>query len=408
MSGYYRVPLLFFALAAGLGLFLRWQFLIPTPGIRYIYFLHGHSHVMFLGWVFNALYLSFVQEHIPEGGRRGFLNLFIGLQILVVAMMISFPIQGYGVYSIVFSSLHTLAVLAFIPLFFRQTKTDQRVSTWFARTALVFFFISTAGPFFLGYLMSTHAGQTDWFNFSIYYYLHFQYNGFFLFGAFSLFFQLLEKKQIGFSRTRALSFGRWTAFGCIPAYALSILFARPGTLFNFIGAVAGAAQLAALLPFLREIFRLRILLRSSLTRATTQLFQLALLALVLKNLLQLASAHQEIADLAYSFRHIVIAYLHLVLVGIITFFLLGWYLERKLVNRLWGGFSVSTLVAGFIASEVCLILSPLWNSFIGNAVPAAAVIFAVSILMFIGASLFFMASLYKPIDPGGDKNHFGT
>ena len=395
MSGYYRVPLLFFTLAAGLGLFLRWQFVMPTPGVRYTYFLHGHSHVMFLGWVFNVLYLSFVEYHIPHTERHGFLKLFLVLQILVVAMMISFPVQGYGLYSIVFSTLHTLAVLGFISAFFRRTRTDQRISTWFARTALVFFFISTAGPFSLGYLMSAQLGQTNWFNFSIYYYLHFQYNGFFLFGIFSLFFQLLETKQIEFPRSNTLSFGKLSAFACVPAYSLSILFARPGLFFNVIGALACIIQLAALSLLLRDIIRLNNEITSKLTSGTIRLFQLALLGLIVKNLLQLASALPDIAELAYSQRNIVIAYIHLVLVGVITFFLLGWYLEKNLVNRSRASISAIMLLTGFVASEVCLILPRSGHSLIAGADSIAVAIFTASILMFIGAALFFVASMRK-------------
>lgn len=392
MSGYYRIPLLFFVLAAAMGLFLRWQFVVPTPGVRYTYFLHGHSHVMFLGWVFNVLYLTFVEHHITETARHPFLKLFIVLQVLVAGMMISFPMQGYGAYSIVFTTLHTLVVLVFIPVFFHRIKNDHRISAWFARAALVFFFISTAGPFALGYFMSAHAGQTDWFNFSIYYYLHFQYNGFFLFGVLSMFFQLLEQKKIAFSRTRALSFGKWTAYACVPAYALSILFARPALTFNAIGALAAIAQLAALIPFVRELQRVGKTLRSALNRRTVQIFQLALLAFLLKSLLQLASAHPDVATFAYSHRPIVIAYLHLVLVGIISFFLLGWYLEKNLTKQSAGGRAFGFLFTGFVVSEFCLIFPPSWITFVGGVDAVAIAIFCVSILMFIGAVLFYTSS----------------
>lgn len=398
MRRYYSIPLLFFFLAAMLGLFLRWQFVMPTPGIRYTYFLHSHSHVMFLGWVFNVLYLSFVEKNLPEEGRGGYLKLFVILQILVVAMMISFPIQGYGLFSIIFSTLHTLAALIFIPIFFRRTKGDLRSSVWFARIAWIFFFISTAGPFSLGYLMANGMGQTVWYNYSIYFYLHFQYNGFFLFGGFSLFFQLLESKRIPFSYTRAKQIGTWMAAACVPAYALSILFSKPGTFFNILGAAGGVLQIIALIIFLKEINRIKKYLYLNFNSAVMKLFQLILLALILKLLLQLASAHPVIAEMAYDMKPVVIAYLHLVLVGIITFFLLAWYIEMELVGKAPGKLSVVILLAGFIGSEVCLVLSPWWSSTIGSGVSPAAAIFALSILMVAASLLFYLAFLQKMAD----------
>jgi hypothetical protein len=231
MRRYYSIPLLFFAFAAAFGLFLRWQFIDPTPGVRYTWFLHGHSHIMFLGWVFNLLYLSFVDHHVSLSQQPFFRKLFVLLQTLVIAMMISFPLQGYSTWSIIFSTLHTFGALIFVIMFFRRTNGEKTVSIWFARMALLFFCFSTAGPFSLGYLMSNGLGQTVWYHLSIYYYFHFQYNGFFLFGVFSLFFQLLERKSIPFDSSKAMSFGRWLAIACVPAYALSVLFAKPPILF---------------------------------------------------------------------------------------------------------------------------------------------------------------------------------
>ena len=329
MRNYYKIPLIFLLLASLLGLFLRWQFLTPTSGIRYSFFLHAHSHVMFLGWIFNVLYLSILEHNVSSHYHKRLLRIFFLLQTLVVAMMISFPMQGYGVFSIVFSTLHTIAALVLVPLFLIHTKRDLRVSTWFARTASVFFFISAAGPFSLGYLMANGLGQTNWYNYSVYFYLHFQYNGFFLFAIFSLYFQLLEEKKISFSYSTAKTFGKWMAIACVPAYTLSTLFARPGLTFNLIGAAAAVTQIVALTIFLADGRKMKQALRFNFSSLTYKVFRLALCALIIKCLLQLVSAHQNVADLAYYMRPVVIAYLHLVLVGIITIFLLVWYVEKK-------------------------------------------------------------------------------
>lgn len=390
MRKYYSVPPFFFFIAAALGLFLRWQFIDPTPGVRYTYFLHAHSHVMFLGWVFNLLYLSFVEYHLAHLDLKPFKRFFLLLQLLVTAMLISFPIQGYGLYSITFTTVHTLAVIGFIIVFFRRTKGMRSTSLWFARISLIFFFISTAGPFALGYLMANDLGSTVWNNFSIYYYLHFQYNGFFLFGIFSLFFQVLERKNIAFSHSRAMTFGKWSAVACVPAYVLSVLFAKPGLAFNIAGGIAAAIQLLALGVFLEELKGMRATLKTKLTPTSYLLLRVSFAALLIKSVLQLLSADPTLAQLAWELRPVVIAYLHLVLLGVITFFLLAWYIEMEYATPSLARKAIWFLLFGFVTSEFCLVLLP-WFNRLSEVAPL--LIFLFSLLLLAGAFAFFVASL---------------
>src|SRR5688500_4016878 len=224
MLRYYKFPLAFLFIGSLLGVFLRLQFIAPTPGVNYAFFLHAHSHIMFLGWVFNLLYIGFVAQYIEKQDHSFFIKLFNVLQVFLVGMLISFPLQGYGFYSIFFSTLHTIGALVFIWKFLVKIKSVTAISVWYARIAMLFFAISTAGPFLLGYLMSKGMAATHWYNFSIYFYLHFQYNGFFLFGILSLFFNQLDGKAIHFSLGKARSFGILLATTCIPAYILSTLW----------------------------------------------------------------------------------------------------------------------------------------------------------------------------------------
>ncbi|MEX1240255.1 MAG: hypothetical protein WEB30_11075 [Cyclobacteriaceae bacterium] len=403
MRKFYSVPLLFLLLAAGIGLFLRWQFIEPTPGIRYTFFLHAHSHVMFLGWAFNVLYLAFTENYLSHKDQRRFKLFFLLLQTLVMAMMISFPIQGYGLYSIIFSTLHTIGVIIYISVFVRFTQGQRAVSLWFARASLFFFLLSTAGPFSLGYLTANDLVGTVWYNFSIYYYLHFQYNGFFIFGILSLFYQLLEKKQVAFDAQYALIFGKWMAIACVPAYFLSTLFARPGLIFNFIGAFAGVIQLVAVMLFYDKMKVTAPSLKLSFHPGSYTALKLLFAGFILKSVLQLLSAHSEIAVLAYETRPLVIAYLHLVLLGVITFFLFVWYVEMEFVDDRLAGTSIKLVFAGFAGSEICLVIMPWWTSLVDNNFPSSAVvIFFFSTLLLIGAGVFYIAFLAKK----DDKNQF--
>src|SRR5690606_20143204 len=139
MKRMFNVPLVFLLVAASIGLLLRWQLVSPFSGINFTYFLHAHSHVMFLGWVANVLLLAFAWRLIPDERRWPFLAAFWTLQVLLLGMLISFPLQGYGTYSIVFSTLHTLVVFVYIALFFRTIRYLKHASCWFAAVSLIFF-----------------------------------------------------------------------------------------------------------------------------------------------------------------------------------------------------------------------------------------------------------------------------
>lgn len=391
MRKYYSIPLLFFLLAALMGLFLRWQFVEPTPGIHFTYFVHGHSHVMFLGWVFNVLYLFSVEDHIDLRRQKGYIRLFVFLQLLVLAMMVSFPIQGYGAFSIIFSTAHTLAVMIFIPMFLRHSPGPSTASRWFLKAAWIFFFISTLGPFALGYLMASGTGNTVWNNFSIYYYLHFQYNGFFLFGILSLLFRFLEQQNIAFSQARMKAFGKWMAAACIPAYFLSVLFAKPDEVFYWLGAAGATIQLLAVILFAGEMLRIAHQLKASINPMLVGTGYFIMIAFVLKLLLQMASAHPVVAEFAFSLRPVVIAYLHLVLVGIISLFILGWYIQRGFMRERMARAGLFALITGFLGSEIVLVLVPWWSSIPLAFLSSSIWIFAFSILMVVAAVLFFIA-----------------
>ena len=391
MRKYYSIPLVFFLLAALLGLFLRWQFINPTPGVNFSYFVHGHSHAMFLGWVFNVIYLASIEQQIHSSLHQRYLKLFIFLQALVFAMTISFPIQGYGAFSIAFSTAHTLTVMIFIPLFFRRSRARLTASYWFLRAAWIFFFLSTLGPFALGYLMASGSGNPTWNNISIYYYLHFQYNGFFLFGVFSLFFRFLEDKGISFNQEQVKSFGRWMAFACIPTYFLSVLFAEPPAVFYWVGGAGAIIQLIALSLVLGDLREVRDQLKSIVLPQLLPIGYFILAALIAKALLQLASAHPYVAGLAFSLRPVVIAYLHLVLVGIISLFLLAWYIQMNLMNIRLAQAAMSTLVFGFIGSETVLVLLPWWDLTPFAKMSSITLIFIFSVFMLLAAILFVAA-----------------
>jgi hypothetical protein len=399
MLKYYKVPLWFLFAGSLLGVFLRLQLVSPTAGVNYTFFLHTHSHVMFLGWIFNALYIGFVSHHVPPVNQRFFRVLFIAMQGLVVAMLISFPLQGYGFYSILFSTMHTLAAFVFMYKFFRVTRQSDTVSLWYARIALVFFIVSTIGPFSLGYLMANGMGHSQWYYFALYFYLHFQYNGFFLFGVFSLIFHLYQVKGTHLPERETKRVGWVFAIACLPAYFLSVLWAKPGMAYNALGGIAAIAQISGFIILLKAILKNITITRQRFNKHSQTALTFVLTALGLKFALQLASAFPKAAQLAFDLRPIVIGYIHLVLLGVLTLAIFVWYLESSLLPIAKFKTTLQLFLTSFIGMEVCLIMSPWWEILPGESSSAHWILFF-SVILALATLALLISSHFKT-----DENH---
>ena len=142
---------------------------------------------------------------------------------------------------------------------------------------------------------------------------------------------------------------------CIPAYLLSVLWLElPWYIFIF-PVLAVVLQLYGLMRFL-------LLLKSHLTQIQTSwirpvriILGLSLMALIIKFLLQAGSIFPEISKLAFGFRSIVIAYLHLVLLAVTTLFLLGYLLLCGYIKQIRLVFtSLFLFCIGVFANEIVL------------------------------------------------------
>jgi len=394
----FNIPLLFLVIASWLGVFLRWFILSPVQGVNYTYILHTHSHIMFLGWVCNVLYLAFIYSYIEENQRKLFVRIFVVLQVLIAGMLIAFPLQGYGLYSIIFSSLHTLGMVLFAVLFFRKSRMKDTASWWFARTALIFFILSAAGPFSLGYIMTLGPTYRDWYYFSIYYYLHFQYNGFFTFGIFSLFLKLLESRQVVLNKAGVIEAGRLIAVACVPAYLLSILWAQPCIGFNIVAGIAACVQVYAFILFLKLFRSSYAVWRISFSRMSRWVLRIGLVCFSVKLSLQCISAFPEVAAMAYQLRPVVIAYLHLVLVGIVTLFLFAWYRENKLMNIKYDMPVLVLCVIAFTGMELVLVAMPWWTKLQPLLIyPSPYYVFIFSMMLATGFSVIYWKVLKRSV-----------
>ncbi|MDX5348878.1 MAG: hypothetical protein LPK19_16715 [Hymenobacteraceae bacterium] len=391
--------LLNFVLVALLGLLLRWQFVDPISGLNFKFFLHAHSHVALLGWLYLAILVVLLYAYLPAQlcGKKMYAWLFWLAQAAVLGMLLSFPVQGYALFSITFSTLHILFSYGFIFVFLKDARRSELVqwqhkfSFKFIKAALFFMALSSLGPWAMGPIMATGNSFTPVYYNAIYFYLHFQYNGWFTFAILGLFFWLLEHYQVTFNLQKATLFFRLMFWAALPAYLLSVLWTQPHFSVYLIAGIAAFAQLFGLVILVNILHPVWPQLREKFSNWSIALLGFSALAFVLKIVMQAATAFPYMADLAYKIRHLIIGYLHLVLIGFISLFLLAFFIQQSWLSlKSWlSGFGLTAFLTAFVLSEGLLFLQGLMFWMRAGALPHYdQLLFAISVFLPLGLILF--------------------
>ena len=349
------------ALVAVLGLTMRLKVLLPLPAVNQKFLLHAHSHFAFSGWVSHALMVLvtawiFNRQPHEKPPRRYQLTFLLNL-LAAYGMLIGFFFQGYGRYSIMASSLSVVASYIFAGICWRDLSKMRLASVahrWL-RAALVFLVLSSFGTFFLAYLMASHNTDSRLQLASVYFYLHFQYNGWFFFACMALIQHWLQQQAIHLKHAKT---SYWLfALTCPVNYLLSILWwDMPGWLYVLL-VVAVLLQSGGWIRWLSSLIANQRQIATRLSVLATWLFLGVAVAATIKFTLQGLSVIPALSKLSYSFRPIVIGYLHLVLLAVISLFIIAYGYAYGLlrVNRtaVW---STTLFVAGVIFNELLLMV----------------------------------------------------
>ncbi|MDR0794355.1 MAG: hypothetical protein LBE82_13690, partial [Chitinophagaceae bacterium] len=362
LNKHIRIAVFNLMLVALLGALLRYKIAFYLPFIDQGFVLHAHSHFAFAGWVSYALMSLAANYLIAHAGIRQhtliakYNKLLYANLIAAYGMLFTFSFQGYGALSIAFSFVAIVVSYIFSICFVKDMvclHIHPVVRFWFTG-ALFFNVLSSLGTFYLAYL-TTHHLRGNLYLASVYFYLHFQYNGWFLFACIGLLYTLLPAASINIRRNKLIFFLFF--FACIPEYLFSVLWMKLPPVIYFLVVLSAASQLTGLLFFLRFLkqnFKNIV----GISKQVKAFFIVAGLALIVKILLQTGSIYIPLNKLVFGFRPIVIGYLHLVFLGVITTFLLGFMqrdtLKFKLSNA--SKTSLSVFVASILLNEALLML----------------------------------------------------
>ncbi len=343
----------FFFVASVLGLLMRSFHIWDVPVLEYRNILHTHSHIAMLGWGFLILSGGMVFSLAKDESEiRKFGWLFIGAVISVLGMLASFPVQGYGLFSIAFSSLHVLISYGFVyRLFILLNSEKSTTGIRLLRLALGFSVISSLGLWALGPINAQLGKMHELSFMSIQWFLHFQLNGWFVMGVLGLIFLHFERAGCQFHWPRYQEI--LLAGSVVLTYALAVTWAEPSRLAFQVNGLAVIIQLVAYSYLILALFRgfgkldLLSIVRILLISAIASLF--------LKAALQAVLVIPAIAVISYTIRMYVIGFLHLVLLGVLTFGISSlvvqknWMEDTAISRSGWG-----LLLGGFVISELLL------------------------------------------------------
>lgn len=395
-----KFALLNLCIVACIGVILRYKIAYSLPFIDQKHLLHGHSHFAFTGWITQALMVLLVNylcRQKDETAARKYKWLFSANLITAYGMLISFPLQGYGVFSISFSTLSIIVSYLFAVKFWSDLSSlkENEISHWWMKAALLFNVLSSLGAFSLAFMMATKTVHQNWYLAAVYFFLHFQYNGWFFFACMGLatatFFTQVPR--------RVLKRIFWLFAGaCIPAYILSALWLPIPSWTYAIVVLAAFSQVIGWVLTLQQIKIQFSFIQSVTTKAIRQILVLAGIALTLKLLLQLVSTIPSLSILAFGFRPIVIGYLHLILLGVITLYLLGFLMHEKYITASTGAITaVRIFVSGIILNELFLMIQGIAALTYTPLAYINELLLAAAIVMFTGILLINVIQNKKPM-----------
>lgn len=380
-------------LLALFGVLLRTKFLFYMPSVDYKNLLSAHSHFAFGGWVTLSLMILYVDKllNVEEKQKNIYQYILGGIQLTSLGMLVTFPFQGYALFSIVFSTSYIFITYIFAWVFIsdlRKTRKSRPVKI-LAICSLVSLAVSSVGPFYLAYLMATKSGTYFQTLDAVYTFLHFQYNGFFTLTVLALFFDDKYRNAHEVIKEKIQLFAVLICLSIIPALFLSLLwhsrnisvlrvFAYVGCILIFISLIA----FGRLLPTMKNY----IWTRHTMAR---NLLIFALISFLIKMVLQTGTIVPSLGNAVFGFRPVIIGFLHLVFLGLVTFYILSRYVEDGFISmqRPFARFALIFFSAAIFFHEAVLLVDGIGLLFRKTNPIYGWLLWVAAILLFTGALL---------------------
>ncbi len=392
-----NIALGYFLLVGLLGIFLRLFFVTSIP-VNFHYVVHAHSHIALLGWVYLGLTTLIYKLYLTKTGKdRTYIRIFFFTQVTIIGMLVTFPIQGYALFSIIFSTLFLFASYFFAWFVFKNVPNQYRNTNSFKciKAALWYMVISSIGPWAIAVVMVTLGNTSIWYKLSIYFYLHFQYNAWFILALCGILFFILEKAKVVIPEKNFRFFFRYINYSIILTFFLSTLWVEPPFIFYILAGAGAILQFPA-------FFKLLTIARSGWSFITeqTSTFNLLLLKiagffLAVKIILQALTSLPYFATLSFNYIDFVVGYLHWVFLGVISIALFSFLqhfnllrLSKKVFWIYFAGLILSELLIFYKGTAIWLALPFFSDYFLLLVIVSSLIPVSIAILIIRNLNIF--------------------
>lgn len=385
-----------FFIVSLIGVMMRFGMAFSLPGISHTFMQESHSHFAFYGWVSAAIYIfvaRYLSEHINKIKIRKYEILMTFNQLGSYGMLFSFLYGGYFWLSIVFSSVVLFTGFAYFIFLIMDTKKNIYPEVIWLKAGSFFAVFSSIGIFCLAYFSGRKEEFDVLFRASTYFYLHYQYNGFFMFSCIGLFLTTVKKYKIYIPGKLNRNIFYLLFTGCLFGYGLSVLWTAMEDIWRIFFSFISILQVLGMMKLLLWCKKTNVFKGQNFIKKI--LLSFSGLAFFLKCILQTLSTVPALDTLVFSNINIVIAYLHLVLLMGVSLFLIGIIVEvytvkiGKMLQK-----SIILMISGIVFNEIILVSVGILSAFY---IPFPYASFA---LLFVSALIMFsIASFLKEIIP---------
>ncbi len=390
-----------FFVVAVLGVLMRYKIAYSLPIIDQKFTQEAHSHFAFYGWITQIIYVLIIQylsKFVHGNQLKKYDILLITNAIASYVMIPAFLYNGYFWLSIAASTVALLVTFVFFFFLIKDLKNVKDLSkSWFL-AGFFFAVVSSVGVFGLSYMMMSGNMTQELYLGATYYYLHFQYNGFFMFSCIGLLINSLKNINAEISENENQSIFWLMFFGCLTGVGLSLLWMKLPMWFFVLIVIATLAQTfgaVKLYLLVKRNWKYLILNFSPLQRFVLLYVGLAFFA---KIALQLGSNIPAVSQFAFGFRNIVIAYLHLILLMCVSVFLVNQLLATnvfKMTKPVLNGLKI--LITGIFLNELVLGIMGIFSIKYISVPYSPQILLLVSIMMLLGLLMMFFSLRKKEI-----------
>ena len=377
--------LLNFLVLAFVGILLRYLQAHSIAFLNYKNLLEAHSHFAFSGVLLlsciTALRVSF--EELGLYIKPVLFYIFYAESYLLLFI---FSVYGYKAPGITASTLYLFTTYYLVYLIWKGSNqiTDQTAAI-ILKVAALFLVLSTIALWCMAPLMALKfAGKPIYYN-TVYFYLHFQYNGFFTFCIIAICTSILVHKNAIVHSKQYMKGIFLFALATLLTYFISTLWCNPTLIFRLLAIVGALLQIYSILLLYFAVDKKAVVLSFSFNLKT-----FIIVAFCLKIILMFYISIPFLNTDLFSNRHLIIVFLHLTFIG--TLWLSYWYfMQRNLFdNSFENNKSMRIFLVFFFFSELFL-----FSSILNLPISASSwnlILMLSNIGMFIG-----IASLLKVV-----------